>query len=169
MAFAGCVLVVFLDLALRPFLPEAFGLRGAPPDLPFLAALYLGFRAREVGALVYAPLLGAMKDCFSDWPVGHFAFLFGFCALAAHRMSPYFARQAGFAQAAGSLLCGFLLAVGGLLLAVVAGRRGAGAALPSALFGAVTSALVAAPFFALLDRTRVFRALLDRGAYRFGG
>ncbi|MGQ0613820.1 MAG: hypothetical protein ACT4PV_08795 [Planctomycetaceae bacterium] len=168
MAFLGCVLVVFLDLALRPFLPAALGLRAAPPDLPLLAALYIGYRARDAGALVYAPLLGAMKDCFSDWPVGHFAFLFGFCALAAHRMSPYFARQAGLAQAAGSLLCGLLLAVASLLLAVVAGRRGAGAGLPPALFGAVTSALAAPLFFALLDRTRLFRALLARGAYRFG-
>jgi len=154
---------------MRPFLPDALGLRAAPPDLVFLAALYLGFRARDTGPLYHAALLGAMKDSFSAWPLGHFAFLFGFCALAAQRLRPAFPPRAALPLAAATLLCGFLLAVGGVLLAAVAGRRGAGAAFAPSLLGAVTSALVAPPFFALLDRSRLFRGLLPRGGYRFAG
>lgn len=166
MAWLAMLLAVFLDAALRPFWPEFLGLHRAPPDLPLLVALYVGLRARERGALFLAAALGAMKDCMSAWPLGHFAFVYGVAALLAHRARSLFPVDAPAGEAAATLAVSVATALVAFALRALAARPG-GDALGLALLGSLATAAAASPAFALLDRSRAFRRALGRRRYEF--
>ena len=63
MAYVGALLVVLVDNALRLIAPDVMGLQSAPPQLPLITALYIGFRARHSGELGIAMLPERSARC----------------------------------------------------------------------------------------------------------
>ncbi len=167
MAYFGLLLAVLLDNILRLLAPDVLGFQTAPPDLPLVTALYIGFRAKNTGQLGYAIILGILADCFSAGPVGHFAFLFGVAAYCALRVRRFVPPDAFVSHVVACLFCGLLTAFLGLLMAVVTIRGQVGAGFTRALLEAFTSALVAPFVFGIWDRSRFFRGALGGRGYEF--
>ena len=166
-AVAGAVLVVFLDASLRLIGPAALGVPALFPDLSMLAALYVGFRARDERELGLALVLGAAADCFSARPFGHFAFLYGAGAYLALRVRRYVPPDALVTHMVASFVCGLAMAFLALLLAIVTVRSYLGAGFVRALVTAATSAVYAPFVFGLFDRSRLFRKALGGRPYAF--
>ncbi|MHC4549003.1 MAG: rod shape-determining protein MreD [Planctomycetota bacterium] len=168
MAYLGLLLVVLIDNAFLLLAPDRFGLRTAPPDLPLVTALYLGFRARNASELGLAIVLGALVDCFSARPLGHFAFLYGSAAYFALHLRRYVPSDAFVSHIVACLFCGLLTALLGLLLAVATGVESVGPGFSRSLLEVTTSALVAPFVFSLWDRSRLFQRALGGRGYEFG-
>ena len=167
MAYLGLLLVVCLDNAFWLLAPDRFGLQTAPPDLPLLTAVYIGFRARNTGELGLAIVLGLMVDCFSARPAGHFAFLYGSAAYFALHVRRYVPSDAFFSHVVACLFCGLVTALLGLLLAVTTSVAQVGAGFVRSLLEAVTSACVAPFVFSLWDRSRLFQRAFGPRGYEF--
>jgi len=166
MAYVGLLLAVLIDNAVRLLAPETLAMR-ALPDLPFVTALYVGFRARDTGQLGLAVVLGIFADCFSSRPLGHFAFLYGCAAYFSLGMRRYVPPDAFKSHVVAALACGILTQLLALLVAAVTVDGPLGAGFLRSLLSAVASA-VAAPFiFGLWDRSRLFRRALGGTAYEF--
>ena len=169
MAYLGLLFVVVLDNAFQLLAPHGLGLRTAAPDLPLVTAVYIGFRARNTNELGLAILLGALVDCFSARPLGHFAFLYGSAAYFALHIRRYVPSDAFISHVVACLVCGLVTALLGLLLSVATGVGVVGPGFSRTLVEAATTAVVAPFVFGLWDRSRFFRrALGGRGAYEFG-
>jgi len=158
MIIFALILTVMLDVALRQHLPGSEFQLLALPSLPLATALYIGLHARRSGQLGYAIALGLMVDCFSARPLGHYGFLLGVTAYLAWRVRKYVPAEAVLPRVFACLFCGVAVAFVGLVLAAITGG-GAGNThgLLRALATAATTALSAPFFFALWNRTRVFR------------
>jgi rod shape-determining protein MreD len=166
MAYVGLLLVIFVDQATRLLVPEGF-LQRILPDLPLITALYIGFRAREARPLGLAIVLGVFADCFSSWPLGHFAFLYGAAAYLALRLRRFVPIDRFKSHVAACLVAGFLTSLLALLMAVVTVDGPLGPGFLRSLVRVVVSA-VAAPFvFAMWDRSRLFRSQLRGSSYEF--
>ena len=167
MVYLGLLLAVVLDVSVRLLLPDRFALQTAPPDLPLLTALYIGFHARNASQLGYAVSLGLIADCFSSHPLGHFAFLYGASAYVARRVSRYLPPDAALSYVVASFLVGVVAALLALLLAVVTTRGAVAPGLGRALLQALTSALFAPIVFSGWDRSRFFRGAIGGERYEF--
>jgi len=168
MAYVGVLLVVLVDNALRLIAPDVMGLQSAPPQLPLITALYIGFRARHSGELGLAIVLGIFADCFSGVPVGHFAFLYGAAAYFALRVRRYVPPDAFVSHVVAAFFCALLTVFFGLLLAVFTVRGFAtGAGFVRAVSQALVSALCAPFVFGLWDRSGFFRRALGGRGYEF--
>ena len=166
MAFLGLLFVTFADAALRPWLPGLLWFDRAPPSLPLLTAFYLGSRAYSATRpLFLAVLLGAMQDCFSVAPFGHFAFLFGLAALLARGLNRYLHADSGAAFAVLSLFCGLGYAFCALLLAVLSGGDPHAAGFGTSLLSALTGALVAPLMWRFWEGSGLFREALRARSY----
>lgn len=168
MAAAGALLAVLLDAALRSFAtPSPLG-RVLLPEIPFLLCVWLGLEARGTRALGWAVLVGLLQDGFSEWPLGHFAFLYGAAAHVGHRMRRYFASSSPVLAAVAALFCGLVHAFLGLALAVASrAGGGAGGGFGPALLSALAGALAAPFLFPLFAKSGLFRRALGRDGYRF--
>jgi len=164
MAYVGLLLAVVVDTAFQVLMP---GRAGLAPDLPLITALYIGFHARNTQQLGLAVMLGAMADCFSSHPLGHFAFLFGASAYMARRTRRYLPPDAALSYVVGCLLCGIFYAFLSLGFAIVTNSGAIASGFGRALLEACTSALCAPFVFGLWDRTRLFRKALRGRKYEF--
>lgn len=165
MTLLGLLLAVFLDAAARDFASGAELLRAALPDLAFLLAVWIGLSARSGRALVWGAVLGALQDGMSEWPLGHFAFLYGCATYVAFRLRRHFSAASPLPAAAATLFCGLLHALLALALAI-ASRDGAG--LPGfgpALLLALSGAAAAPILFPLFERSRLFRRAVARPGF----
>jgi len=166
--YVGLLLAVVLDNGLRLLLPDRFALQTAPPDLPLLTALYIGFHARNASQLGYAVTLGLIADCFSSHALGHFAFLYGASAYVAQRVRRFLPPDAALSYVVASLFVGVVAALLALLLAVVTTRGGVVApGFMRALLQALTSALFAPVVFSAWDKSRFFRGAVGGKRYEF--
>lgn len=168
MAYVGILLVIVLDTALRIVSPDRFGLQWAPPDLPLITALYIGFRAKDTGQLGLAIVLGLLVDCFSAQPLGHFGFLYGSAAYFALHVRRYVPAEAYLTHVIALLVCTVFVALLGLLLAAVTVSGPVGSGFSRAAVSALSSALLAPFVFGLWDRSGLFkRAVGGRRSYDF--
>jgi rod shape-determining protein MreD len=168
MAYLALLLAVLVDTAFQLLAPDRFGLQTAPPDLPLITALYIGFQARTTRGLGLAVVLGLLTDCFSSHPLGHFAFLFGAAAYAARGIRRYLPPDPGLSYVVACIFCALLtafLALGMALVTVEGGAIGAGFA--RALLEAVASSLCAPFVFAFWDKSRLFAKAFGGVSYDF--
>jgi len=167
MAYVGLLLAVVADTTLRLLAPDAFWLQTAPPSLPLVTAIYIGFRARNTRQLGFAIVLGVLADCFSAAPIGHFAFLYGTAAYLALRVRRYVPSDALASHVVASLFCGVVTAFLGLLIASVRPGGASGAGLSRALIQVTMSASLAPFVFGMWDRSRFFKGALRGRGYEF--
>jgi rod shape-determining protein MreD len=161
------LLLTFLAAAVPDLAPRALGLDRFPPDLFVGLVAYLALRGRGEGVVLWACLVGVAKDAASLDPLGTHAFVLGALAWL-------LARDEGRGRGDRRPLAGVSRAVavaGAVLLAQVlyaARTWPVGGRLPS--FGtfleafpvALSTAVVLAPLFALLDRTGALDDLAGR-------
>jgi rod shape-determining protein MreD len=150
------LLLTFAAVAVPDLAPRFLGLDRFPPDLLAALAVYLALRGRGEGVVLWGCLLGAAKDATSLDPLGTHAFVLGAVAWLFARdrerggTDSVVGVSRAVAVAAGVLAAHALYA----LRAWPVGGRGVSlGALLAAFPTAVTTAVVAAPLFALLDRT----------------
>ena len=167
MAYVGLLLAVVLDNALQLLAPDRFGLQTAPPDLPLITALYIGFHARNTRQLRLAITLGLVADCFSSNALGHFAFLFGAAAYVARQVRRYLPPDAMLSYVVACFFCGMLTAGLSLGIALVTTRGAVGVGFSRAILEALTSALFSPIVFAAWDRSRLFRKAIGGRRYEF--
>jgi len=165
-AYVGILAVLVLDTALRVVAPDRFGLQWAPPDLPLITALYIGFRARDTGQLGLAVVLGLLADSFSARPLGHFGFLYGSAAYFALHVRRYVPPDAYLSHVVALFFCGLFTSLLGLLLAAVTVPGPVGDGFTRAFAASTLGALLAPFVFGILDRSGFFKRALG-GRRRF--
>jgi rod shape-determining protein MreD len=166
--YVGLLFAVLADATLRLVSPiDSVWI----PSVPLVTAMFIGLNARRSGQLGYAIVLGALLDCFSARPLGHFAFLLGAAAYLAWKVRRYVPSDAALPRVVACFVCGVAVAFLGLILAAAGGGGGGnGAGLSRALLSAATSAASAPLIFGLWDQTRLFRkAFRGRSYYELSG
>jgi rod shape-determining protein MreD len=163
----GLILAVVVDATLRLVLPINLVWM---PSVPLVTAMYIGLNARRSGQLGYAILLGALLDCFSARPLGHFAFLMGTAAYLAWKVRRYVPSDAALPRVVACFVCGVVVAFLSLVLAAASGGGvGNGSGLARALLTAATSAASAPLVFGIWNQSRLFRsAFRGRSYYELG-
>jgi rod shape-determining protein MreD len=166
MAYVGLLLAVLLDNALRLCTAEGF-LHRVIPNLPLVTALYVGFRARDTRPLGLAVVLGLFADCFSERPLGHFAFLYGCAAYFALRLRRFVPPDHYKSHVVACLVALFLTALLNLLLAAVTVDGALWPGFWRSLVSIAPNAVVAPFLFGIWDRSRLFRRALRGTEYAF--
>ena len=167
MAYVGLILAVLIDVSFRLLAPDRFGLQSAPPSLPLITALYIGFHSHRSNQLGLAIVLGLLADTFSAQPLGHFAFLYGAIAYLARSVRRYLPPDAAFSFIVASFFCCLVTAFLSLTMALITTRGYLGAGFARAMLEAFTSSLCAPFVFALWDKSRLFKRAFGEITYDF--